>query len=125
PNLLPPLELDAAAPAWPIARADAVICINMIHISPPAATEGLFSGAGKLLRAGAPLVLYGPFIEHGIETAPSNLAFDLSLKARDPAWGLRDTAWLDALARARGFDRARRVAMPANNLTLIYRRRRQ
>jgi hypothetical protein len=123
PNLLPPLDLDAAAPAWPLARADAVVCINMTHISPPAATEGLFRGAHGLLGPGTPLVLYGPFLEEGIEPAPSNVAFDRDLRERDAAWGLRRTSWLDLLADACGFSRTRRVAMPANNLTLIYRRR--
>jgi hypothetical protein len=122
PNLLPPLDLDAAGAAWPIARADAVVCINMTHISPPAATEGLFRGAGTLLGPGAPLAIYGPFLEDGVEPAPSNLDFDRNLRARNAAWGLRRTSWLDELANICGFARTRRVAMPANNLTLVYRR---
>lgn len=122
-NLLPPIEVDAAAEAWPLERADAMLCINMIHISPVAATEGLVGGAARRLAPGAPLVLYGPFLEEGVETATSNLAFDADLRARNPAWGLRPVAWLDDLARVHGFERTRRVAMPANNLTLVYRRR--
>lgn len=122
-NLLAPLALDAAAPPWPIARADAVLCINMVHISPVSATAGLLAGAAGLLAAGAPLVLYGPYLEAEVETAPSNLVFDADLKARNPAWGLRSVEWLDALAAGHGFARTRRVAMPANNLTLVYRRR--
>ncbi|HEU4650476.1 MAG TPA: DUF938 domain-containing protein [Croceibacterium sp.] len=122
-NLLPPIALDAASPRWPVPRADAVVCINMVHISPVAATEGLLAGAAGLLGAGAPLVLYGPYLEATVDTAPSNLAFDESLKARNPAWGLRSVEWLDAHAARHGFDRTRRVAMPANNLTLVYRRR--
>ena len=122
PNLLPPLALDAAAPDWPIAGADAVVCINMVHISPPRATEGLVTGAARLLTAGAPLILYGPYREADGETAPSNLAFDRDLKARNPEWGLRTVEWLDGLAAGSGFRRTRRVAMPANNLTLVYRR---
>ena len=122
PNLLPPLALDAAAPDWPIAGADAVVCINMVHISPPRATEGLVTGAARLLTAGAPLILYGPYREADGETAPSNLAFDRDLKARNPEWGLRTVEWLDDLAARSGFRRTRRVAMPANNLTLVYRR---
>jgi hypothetical protein len=119
-NLLPPLDLDAAASAWPIERADAVLCINMAHISPLAATEGLVAGAARLL---APLlILYGPWLEAGVETAPSNLTFDADLKARCPEWGLRQVEWLDGIAQAAGFRRTRRVAMPANNLTLIYRK---
>ena len=123
PNLLPPLEIDAAAGDWPIDGADAVLCINMVHISPLAATEGVVRQAARLLPAGAPLIFYGPYIEGGAETAPSNLAFDAWLKARDPEFGLRTLGWLDGLALGHGFERTRRVAMPANNLTLIYRRR--
>lgn len=122
-NLLPPIEVDAAAEAWPLERADAMLCINMIHISPVAATEGLVGGAARRLAPGAPLVLYGPFLEEGVETATSNLAFDADLRTRNPTWGLRRVAWLDDLARVHGFERTRRVAMPANNLTLVYRRR--
>ena len=124
PNLLQPLRLDAADPAgWPVARADAVVNINMIHISPWAACEGLMAGAGRVLPAGGLLFLYGPYIEPGVETAPSNLAFDASLKARNPAWGLRHLEAVTALAAGCGLDLARRVAMPANNLSLVFRRR--
>ena len=122
PNLLPPVVLDAAAPTWPLARADAVVCINMVHISPIAATEGLCAGAARLLDRGAPLVLYGPYLEADVETAESNIAFDLSLKARNPDWGLRTLEWLDRVAGGAGFRRTRRMAMPANNLTLVYRK---
>ena len=122
-NLLAPVALDALAPPWPVEAADAVLCINMVHISPVAATEGLLAGAAELLSPGAPLVLYGPYLEAGIETVLSNLAFDASLKARNPEWGLRSVEWLDQRAAAHGFARTRRVAMPANNLTLVYRRR--
>ena len=123
PNLAPPLVLDAAAPdAWPIDRADAVVCINMVHISPWEATEGLMAGAARILPAGAPLCLYGPYLEAGVETAPSNLAFDADLRRRDPAWGLRDLAAVKALATSHGLTFAERVAMPANNLCLRFRR---
>jgi hypothetical protein len=121
-NLRPPLDLDAASPAWPIERADAVLCINMVHISPVRATEGLLVGAARLLPTGSPLVLYGPYLEDDVATAPSNLAFDASLKARNPEWGLRSVAWLDRLSAERGFSRTRRTTMPANNLMLVYRR---
>jgi len=121
-NLLPPIELDAASADWPLDRADAMLCINMVHISPPASAEGLMAGAGRLLAPGAPLILYGPYLEDGVETAPSNLDFDRSLKQRDPRWGLRDIAWMDEIAAASGLSRMRRVAMPANNLMLVYRR---
>ena len=122
PNLLPPLALDAAAHDWPIAKADAVVCINMVHISPPSATEGLVAGAARLLDADAPLIFYGPYFEAEAKTAPSNLAFDSDLRVRNPEWGLRSVEWLDDLAAKSGFRRTRRVEMPANNLTLVYRR---
>lgn len=121
-NLLPPLELDATADDWPVREADALLCINMAHISPVAATEGVLRHAARLLPPGTPLIFYGPFIEEGVETAPSNLAFDASLRMRDPQWGLRTVGWLDGRASENGFARTRRVAMPANNLTLVYRR---
>ncbi|BBC73721.1 SAM-dependent methyltransferase [Altererythrobacter sp. B11] len=123
PNLLPPLALDAAAPEWPVEHADALVCINMVHISPPESAEGLMRGAARLLPPGAPLILYGPYLEPGVETAPSNLEFDRSLKARDPRWGLRSTEWMDNLAAEAGMARSRRAALPANNIMLIYRRR--
>ncbi len=122
-NLLPPLELDAAHPdSWPVPAADAVVCINMIHISPWAATEGLFAGAGRLLAEGGVLFTYGPYLEDGIETAPSNLAFDASLKSRNPAWGIRRREELEALAARHGLAQQSRIAMPANNLGLVFRR---
>jgi hypothetical protein len=122
-NLCPAIALDAAATAWPLDRVDAIVCINLIHISPIAATLGLFAGAKRLLAAGAPLVLYGPFLEAGVETAPSNVAFDADLWARNAEWGLRQVEWLDELATEREFERTRRETMPANNLALVYRRR--
>ncbi len=122
-NIEAPLELDARAGDWPIAQADAVVCINMVHISPWEATEGLFAGAASLLETGAPLILYGPYIEDDVATAASNLAFDESLKARDPRWGIRNLAAVDEVAHRNGFARAARYEMPANNLTLVYRRK--
>ena len=122
-NLLPPIALDAAARQWPVTRCEAMVCINMVHISPWAATEGLMQGAARILERGGPLCLYGPYIEPGVETAASNIAFDASLKAREAAWGLRDAADMDALASAFGLERSKRHAMPANNLMLIYRKR--
>ena len=121
-NLRSPVQLDATSDRWRIDQATAIVCINMVHISPWEASEGLFSGAARLLKQGAPLVLYGPYIEPGVETAPSNLKFDLSLKSRDPRWGLRSTVDVDALAAQTGFERANRYEMPANNLILVYRR---
>jgi len=123
PNLRAPIALDVMAPAWPIERADAVLSINMIHISPWTAAQGLMTGAAKLLAAGGVLYLYGPFKENGVHTAPSNDAFDASLRARDPRWGVRDVGDVRDLAKSHGFDFVERVAMPANNLSLVFRRR--
>lgn len=123
PNLRPPLFLDAASDKWPLDRADAILCINMVHISPWSATAGLMRGAGRLLPSGAPLVLYGPYRRAEMPTAPSNEAFDQSLKSRNPEWGLRNVEDLSAEAEASGLGLDRLVAMPANNLTLVYRRR--
>ena len=123
PNLLEPLRLDAADPdGWPVERADAIVNVNMIHISPWAATLGLMAGAGRVLPPGGILYLYGPYIEDGVETAPSNLAFDDSLKDRDPAWGLRRKADVVAAAQAHGLALETRVAMPSNNLSLVFRK---
>lgn len=123
PNLLPPLPLDAARPeTWPVDQADAVVCINMIHISPWSAAQGLMAGAGRVLPAGGPLFLYGPYLEAGVETAPSNLAFDASLKQRNPAWGLRHLNEVAALAASCGLELSERLDMPANNLSLIFRK---
>jgi SAM-dependent methyltransferase len=124
-NIRPTLALDAAAAeTWPVERADAVLCINMIHIAPWAAALGLVRGAARLLPPGGPLVLYGPFRRGGTHTAPSNAAFDAGLRAQDPAWGVRDLEAVAAAAAAAGFDPAPVIeAMPANNLTLVLRRR--
>ena len=121
-NLRPPLQLDALSDQWPTDQADAILCINMVHISPWEASEGLFAGAARLLTGTAPLILYGPYVEPDVETAQSNLGFDASLKARDPRWGLRSTIDVDRLASQTGFRRANRYEMPANNLILVYRR---
>ena len=121
-NIAPPRALDAAEPDWPTERADAILCINMVHISPWEATLGLFAGAARLLAPGAPLILYGPYIEADEPTAESNLAFDASLRSRDPAWGLRDADTVRSAARDAGLSFAERRAMPANNLMLLFRR---
>ena len=122
PNLLPPLELDAASPRWPVARAEAIVSINMIHIAPWTAAEGLMAGAGRVLATGGLLYLYGPFKEDGRHTAPSNAAFDAGLRARDPEWGVRDVAEVSDLAGRYGLVLVERVAMPANNLSLVFHR---
>ena len=122
PNVRPPLALDASAPDWPVRCADAVLCINLIHIAPWAATEGLVRGAGRLLPAGGPLCLYGAFKRGGRHTAPSNEAFDADLRARNPAWGVRDLEAVAAEAAARGFGAPLVEEMPANNLFVVFRR---
>lgn len=121
-NLREPLRLDAAADSWPVDRADAILCVNMVHISPWAATVGLMRGAGRLLAPGAPLVLYGPYRRLGVPTAPSNEAFDESLKARDPRWGLRSLEAVTAEAERNGLRFDRLFEMPANNVTAVFRR---
>ncbi len=120
PNVLPPLALDAAASDWPIARTDAILCVNMVHISPWAATLGLMAGAARLLAPGAPLILYGPYRQHGVPTAPSNEVFELWLKGRSLDYGLRFVE--DVADAAAEFALARIEPMPANNLTLVFRR---
>ncbi len=122
PNVRAPLELNAAAPDWPIERADAVLCINMIHISPWAATLGLMAGAARLLPHGGPLITYGPYRRKGVATAPSNETFDESLRARDPQWGLRSVESVTEAAKANGLAFDRLIEMPANNLILVYRK---
>jgi SAM-dependent methyltransferase len=121
-NLLEPLRLDASAEAWPVSSADALLCVNMVHISPWAATEGLMRGAGRVLPGGAPLVLYGPYRRAGVATAASNEAFDSSLKARNPEWGLRELDAVEAEAERHGLRLERVFEMPANNLTIVFRR---
>lgn len=119
-NILPPLEIDAAAGAFP--AADAILCVNMVHISPWEATLGLMAGAGRALPPGGPLILYGPYRREGIETAPSNEAFELWLKDKDPRFGLRFVEAVSEVAAAHGLALERLVEMPANNLMLVYRR---
>jgi SAM-dependent methyltransferase len=121
-NVRPPIVLDAAHPPWPLDAADAVLCINMVHISPWVATEGLVVGAAQLLPPGGPLYLYGPYRRAGRHTAASNKAFDESLRQRDPAWGVRDLEAVEAVAITAGFGPAEVTEMPANNLSLLFRR---
>ena len=121
-NLLPPVSLDVRAAQWPVAEADAILCINMVHISAWAATQGLMRGAGRLLAPGAPLYLYGAYRQAGVETAPSNEAFDESLKARDPEWGLRNLEEVVAEGQAHGLALESVTPMPANNLSVVLRK---
>ena len=121
-NIRPALTLDAAAAVWPIEAADAILCINMIHIAPWHAAQGLFAGGAQLLPANGPLYLYGPFKQDGHHTAPSNAAFDAALRQENPDWGVRDLETVSALATSCGFGAPTIIAMPANNLSLIFRR---
>ncbi len=118
-----PLDLDAAAARWPIESADAVVCINMTHIAPWEATEGLVAGAARILPSEGPLYLYGPYMRGGHHTAPSNAAFDASLRRRNPDWGLRNVEDLAELAATQGLVLREVVEMPANNLSLVFKRR--
>ena len=122
PNLRAPMTVDAALAAWPIERADAILSINMVHISPWASALGLLEGASRLLQPDAPLILYGPWLKDDIETALSNLDFDADLKRRNPAWGLRRVEDFAAAAQPRGFALEDVRRMPANNLMMLWRK---
>ena len=121
-NVRSPIALDASNPVWPIASADGIICINMIHISPWEATVGLINGAAAVLPPGSPLYLYGPYISEGFATAPSNQAFDRSLRDRNQNWGLRDLEAVAAIAQSVGFSAPVITEMPANNLSVVFLR---
>lgn len=129
-NLAAPFALDAAAESWPVGPPGrpatgllAIYSANVVHISPPSVMRGLIAGAGRHLRRGGLLLLYGPFRWSGRHHAESNAAFDADLQRRDPSWGVRDVDDLDALAAAAGLERRDAVAMPANNHVLVYERR--
>jgi len=122
-NVRAPLELDVERTPWGIDAAQAVICINMIHISPWTATQALFDGASRLLGNGGVLYLYGPYRRHRAHTSPSNEAFDQQLRSRNPAWGVRDMETVVALGEAQGFACGEPVAMPANNFSLVFTKR--
>jgi Protein of unknown function (DUF938) len=121
-NVRAPIALDALDSVWPIASADGIICINMIHISPWEATLGLIKGAVAILPPASPLYLYGPYIREGVAAAASNQAFDRSLRARNPDWGLRDLEAVSAIAGSVGFSAPDITEMPANNLSVVFRR---
>jgi cyclopropane fatty-acyl-phospholipid synthase-like methyltransferase len=122
-NVRPAIALDARATPWPVKEADAIVCINMIHVSPWEATLGLLAGASEVLGKDGVLFLYGPFRRDGVQTSAGNIAFDADLRSRDPAWGLRDTRDLIEEAAARGFVLDQLVEMPANNLSLVFRKK--
>ena len=121
-NVLEAVVIDASSDDWPVVSADAVLNINMAHISPWAASLGLIAGAARILPAGGPLILYGPWLKDDIETVASNLAFDADLKARDPEWGLRRVEDFASAAAGNGFALTDWRRMPANNLMMLFQR---
>ena len=121
-NVRAPLAIDATSDTWPIAHAAAVLCINMIHISPWEATEGLMRGAARVLDSGGPLYLYGPYRRPNHPIEPGNAAFDKDLRNRDPRWGLRDLDDVTQCAADHGLERLGTVEMPANNLSVLFRK---
>lgn len=125
PNIRAPLDLDVLQQPWPIAAADAIVNINMIHVTPWAATGALMRGAGEVLADGGVLYMYGPYRRFGGHTAPSNAAFDERLRMQDDQWGLRNMEEVERLAGEAGFSLERRVAMPANNFSLVFQRGRR
>ena len=120
-NLLPPLLLDASAEAWPVVTADVVVAINVIHIAPWTTTLGLIAGAARVLTPGGLLFLYGPFCERGGHTAASNAAFDADLRARNPSWGIRNLEQIAEIASQHGIEAVKRIEMPANNRSVVFR----
>jgi hypothetical protein len=122
-NVLAPLDLDVREQAWPLSACDALLCINMIHIAPWAATEALFVGAARILSESGVVYLYGPYRVEGRHTAPSNDGFDATLRAENPEWGVRDLEHVAEVAARHGFELTETVAMPANNLSVVFTRR--
>jgi SAM-dependent methyltransferase len=121
-NVAEPILLDVQDRPWPVTSADAVLCINMIHIAPWSATESLMSGAAELLASGRRLILYGPFFRDDRDTPKSNSDFDAGLRARDPRWGVRRITEVSACSVSAGFQYEQVIEMPANNLIVVYRR---
>jgi SAM-dependent methyltransferase len=122
-NIRQPLELDVCRLPWPVPAVDAIVCINLIHIAPWAATTALVAGVNSTLREGGLLYLYGPYSLHGRHTAQSNEAFDAALRAENPAWGVRDLDDVARVAQEEGLDLAETIEMPANNLSVLFRKR--
>jgi len=122
-NVDPPVALDLMAEPWPVQAADAIVAINVVHVSPWDATRALCAGAARLLPPSGPLVLYGPYRRAGVPTAPSNEAFDAQLRAHDTRWGLRRVEDVATVAADAGLDLVETIDMPANNLMLVLRRR--
>jgi hypothetical protein len=122
PNIHPAIHLDARSDEWGLDSVEAILCINMIHIAPWEAAIGLMAGAGRILTDSGFLYLYGPFREDDVNLAESNAAFDVSLKSRNPDWGLRHLSDVEVLAKEHGLVLEKRIEMPSNNLSLIFRR---
>jgi hypothetical protein len=122
PNVHAPIELDATANPWPISDLDVIMCANMIHIAPWAAGLGLLAGAGRTLADNGMLYLYGPYTIDGVHTAESNAQFDRSLKQRDPSWGVRDLGLVTETATKHGLELETTIEMPANNLSVVFRK---
>jgi SAM-dependent methyltransferase len=122
PNLLAPVCLDATSEQWPVESADALVCINMIHIAPWAVSEGLMAGARRGLRMGGVIYLYGPYKIDGRHTAQSNKEFDAWLRTQNAQWGVRDFAHIADLAARNDFVLIETVPMPANNMSIIFKR---
>jgi len=122
-NVEEPRHLDVTEVPWPVERADALFCANVIHIAPWAVTTALFDGARRVLTAGDLLILYGPFRRSGRHTAPSNASFDRGLRERNPEWGVRDLEDVTSVAQRHGFELDTTISMPANNLIVAYRRK--
>ncbi len=123
PNVNAPLYLDVHDEVWPVSRVAAIVCVNMIHIAPPSATDALFRGAAQIMEPGGTLFLYGAFRRQGLHTAPSNEAFDGLLRAQNPEWGIRNLEDVAYIAEKKGFDLQEVGQMPANNLAVIFRKR--
>ena len=122
-NVRQPLDLDVRALPWRVPTLDAIVCLNLIHIAPWSVATALFAGAGLALRDTGLLYLYGPYSVQGRHTAPSNAAFDSALRAENPEWGLRDLKEVESLAKDQGFDLAETIEMPANNFSVLFRKR--
>jgi SAM-dependent methyltransferase len=122
-NVRRPLDLDVRELPWRVPTLDAIVCLNLIHIAPWSVAMALFAGAGLALRETGLLYLYGPYSVQGKHTAPSNAAFDSALRAENPEWGLRDLKEVESLAKDQGFDLAETIEMPANNFSVLFRKR--